>query len=123
MQKQLHRRMQKGAFLSSLFLAGFSLILSYLLKAGLLYSVGKAVIIFVVMYFICRIVILTWDKVSRQSDSSSIKTTMDVLDDLEEKGIKVTYNPLQEPGDDETAEVIPGQINMDSLSQRNKIND
>jgi hypothetical protein len=132
--------LEKGAFFASLILANGSLILSFVYQAQLLYSVTKALIIFVIMYFICRIVISAWDKVSRQSESEyEIKPTMDVLDDLDERGIKVTYNPLfdqedsddsdnnseatisQQMTDDESEfdrEQIPGQLNMEALSQQ-----
>ncbi|MDR2736335.1 MAG: hypothetical protein LBB49_02090 [Gracilibacteraceae bacterium] len=127
-EERTHQRMKKWALFAALFLGNLSLILSYLFQSEMIYSACKAVIMFAVMYFICRIVIATWDKVNRrdfqlsQDDFSSIKTTLEALDDLDEKGVKVTYNPQLEPSGpdraDEKAGVTAGQINADLLGDR-----
>jgi|GEM_PF-2925266 len=127
MRERTSERYKKWALFGALMLGNFSLIASHLHRARLIFSLTKAVIIFAVMYFICRIVIASWETVNKrvhlnkEKDLVSIKTTMEALDDLDEKGVKVTYHPLLDRADSTTtgsdgvtgtAETItPGQIN------------
>jgi hypothetical protein len=125
MNEWIRRLLRRWALIAALPLANTSLILSTVFQAELVYSILKAAAIFAAMYFSCRIVMATWDNAARRGKPDLIKTTMEALDDLEEKGIKVTYNPLREANDEDesnpTFEVMPGQINTDLLSQRERI--
>jgi hypothetical protein len=138
--------MEKWALIVALIFANGAMIFGFLGHADLIQTIIKSVVIFAVMYVLCRIVISTWDKVGIAAEDTAsaddtasaentaseepeeIKTTMDMLDDLDEKGIKVTYNPLDEgtdplnegtdPLDERNEEQLPGQINMDAMSQQ-----
>ena len=103
--------MERWALAVALVLANGSMLFGLMYHSELIYSTCKAVVIFVVMYVLCRIVIVVWDKAGPQeeSETETIKTTMDMLDDLDERGIKVTYNPLDEPEEEQGSESLESE--------------
>jgi len=105
------RRLERWALYLSLSLAGISVLFSVFYQSQMFYTAFKAVLTFLIMFAVCRIVIAIWDKVSPGPEPEKIKTTMDVLEkDLADQGIKVTYRPL------DLNERRPGQLNMDALA-------